>query len=469
MYATTPPNAGRWEAGLADPLRGARVRLLWDHDDAGRVRAWYALDALRAVKARVRCMRAATGKDITDHLAAGLGLKALVREVPEKVQGARRTAAAQQYNGDEEETITKLVDEAGPYAEQVDAVLRLYSALAPEEDPPVYSFDDVLNMEPPDWRVDGLFWAHGLTVVWGIPGSSKSTLLDDWTDAVCRDQDWNGYKVQAGGVFTLAGENLPQYVNRFHALVQARGHRNGAAASQYVEETWDITTMEGLARLVRLACQEVKDLAMVVVDPVGWYLARTREGIEDTELIAKAGRAMAQALGISVVMVQHSNAQGDRARGTDHLNARCDTSIRMEQIGSKEIAMVHHRKNRGGTLQAMRFEKLTVGPGPILNATRGMAGDEYTPEDVGREQEERRSEGKQRRQVAAAENPAYWERILNVLEPEGTGSGVSLTQAGPLAGMKSDLAKGVLGVLVRDGKVVRRAGLRGGAYHWRAM
>lgn len=63
-----------WKTAHADQLRGARVVLVADRDEAGYRGAAHRLRDLVDLAKSVRVVRARTGKDLTDHLAGGLAL-----------------------------------------------------------------------------------------------------------------------------------------------------------------------------------------------------------------------------------------------------------------------------------------------------------------------------------------------------------------------------------------------------------
>ncbi len=79
-----PGGAGprKWREEYSETLRGAAVIVFRDRDDAGRDHADRVRDALLAVDCDVTVMEAAAGKDITDHVAAGLTLADLVAVWP---------------------------------------------------------------------------------------------------------------------------------------------------------------------------------------------------------------------------------------------------------------------------------------------------------------------------------------------------------------------------------------------------
>jgi hypothetical protein len=66
-----PGGAGKWRPEFSEFLRGAEVVIVADRDDTGRKHAEVVRAALDGVAASVRVVGAATGKDASDHLAAG--------------------------------------------------------------------------------------------------------------------------------------------------------------------------------------------------------------------------------------------------------------------------------------------------------------------------------------------------------------------------------------------------------------
>ena len=88
--------AGKWRAEYSEHLRGAQVAIVCDRDEAGYAHAAAVARALRGIAQSVRVLEPAEGKDAHDHLAAGLGVEALVPhladpEAPEPVEEAPST------------------------------------------------------------------------------------------------------------------------------------------------------------------------------------------------------------------------------------------------------------------------------------------------------------------------------------------------------------------------------------------
>jgi len=86
VVATTNPfGAGKWLPHHTESLAGAKVFLITDNDDTGLAHALQVAGELRRAGAQVEVLRPAVGKDISDHIGAGLGLADL-EIVPEGVE-----------------------------------------------------------------------------------------------------------------------------------------------------------------------------------------------------------------------------------------------------------------------------------------------------------------------------------------------------------------------------------------------
>jgi hypothetical protein len=79
-YAATcnPGGAGKWKNDYSPFFEGATVLLIADRDEPGRKHAAQVAASLVKVGAKVDVVQPATGKDVSDHLAAGLELEDLV-------------------------------------------------------------------------------------------------------------------------------------------------------------------------------------------------------------------------------------------------------------------------------------------------------------------------------------------------------------------------------------------------------
>ena len=76
--ALTGTGAKRWRPEWSEALRGQDVLVAADRDEPGRVHARHVAGSLEGVARFVWIVEAAEGKDVRDHLAAGLAVTDLV-------------------------------------------------------------------------------------------------------------------------------------------------------------------------------------------------------------------------------------------------------------------------------------------------------------------------------------------------------------------------------------------------------
>jgi AAA domain len=83
VATTNPGGAGKWEDDFSRMLVGVRrVNVVWDDDAPGKEHALEVERSLHSYGVQIRLLRAKTGKDVFDHLAAGHRIAALVEERP---------------------------------------------------------------------------------------------------------------------------------------------------------------------------------------------------------------------------------------------------------------------------------------------------------------------------------------------------------------------------------------------------
>lgn len=107
--------AGKWTDDYTKCLRGAsEVVIIADRDEPGRKHAETVIASVRKVGIRARVVEAARGKDVSDHLAAGLGYDDLVPIDLETASPESSAHAASVPHQAEAEQAEK-VEEADPY------------------------------------------------------------------------------------------------------------------------------------------------------------------------------------------------------------------------------------------------------------------------------------------------------------------------------------------------------------------
>lgn len=207
-----PGGAGKWQdAWAARYFTGANVMIVVDLDEAGKAHAQAVMASLEPYAARVKAVRSLAGKDAYDHLRAGHGLK-----------------------------------EFAPFnLNEITDGLVLQSA------------DELLSADV-DWLpgFEGFIPYSGISMVFGNPGSNKSTLTCLLAGIVTRNGD--------GAIF-MSGEDTPEMKPRLFATGADLSKclflsKRTAGADSSVTLPHDIAALETLI--------EKHSVRLVVIDPI---------------------------------------------------------------------------------------------------------------------------------------------------------------------------------------------------------
>lgn len=90
----------------------------------------------------------------------------------------------------------------------------------------VLSIDDLAALEPPEWRVDGIFTTYGSSTIYGAYESYKTFVALDLLLSLAAGHEWHGRATKPCGVLYIAGEGQFGVAQRIVGWCHAR---NGGA------------------------------------------------------------------------------------------------------------------------------------------------------------------------------------------------------------------------------------------------
>lgn len=195
----------------------------------------------------------------------------------------------------------------------------------------------IAAMPSPEWRVYKL--VSGLTLLWAGPGSFKSFLLVSWAVSVASGRPWFGRVVKQGAVVLVVGEGaLRALYNRIRAaaLVLGLPASEVDALPIYVTEgPVDLSKWDGIqAQELRAAALEVVATAGTVgllgVDTVSRCVPGRENDQETMQGFVATLDELRLELECDVVAVHHSNAEGERERGSSVLGGAVDSNLRLQ-------------------------------------------------------------------------------------------------------------------------------------------
>lgn len=270
---TSPMGAGKWSEDYSAVLEGASVIIIADGDPTGRAHARSVRDSLLGFGCAVGIKEAASGKDITDHIRAGLTLAELRETVPENEE------ARESYGVDVLEAIKRTFEEKS------------------------YVIPNVLA------RGDRL-------LITGFEGHGKSTLLRQLGVQVAAGvHPWTGLAIEPQKVVIVDCENHPdQVLSSWQDLLglAARHNRPMQPGQLTILEEWDneldLTSEAGHAWLLERVHAYKPDL--MIIGPL--YNMSNRD-LKDDETVRKIKKVVNEARGIcgtAFIMEHHAPHRG---------------------------------------------------------------------------------------------------------------------------------------------------------------
>jgi len=297
--------AGKWTAEHSAFLRGRRVIVLPDNDNAGRIHAEQVANSLLDVAESVRVLELAglpDKGDASDWIAA----QPEARE-PSDIRGELELLA--------------------------DAAPRWTPPTIPEAGPILTCLADV-EPRPVSWLWPGRIPAGRITLLVGRPGEGKSFLTTDAAARVTTGTPWpDGSECPRGSVILISAEDDPadtirprldaHYadVKRVHLLTAVRRIGENGQHDRMITLV-DVDAIE--TALTRIA-----DCKLIVVDPIGSFLGGNTDAHRDNEVrsvLAPIAR-LAEKYGPAVVVVAHRRKGAGSVADDLALGSRAFTGI----------------------------------------------------------------------------------------------------------------------------------------------
>ena len=278
---TNPMGAGKWRATYAEALRGARVVVLPDADEAGRAHAQVVTESLRAIASDVRLTQLpdlGPKGDVSDWVAAG------------------GTAEALEALADAAQSRKRETEKVGDTAASSVGVLI-----------------SEVEREKVAWLWPGRIALGKLTILDGDPGLGKSTLVYDLAARITSGRPLpTGEPSERGGVMILSTED------GLGDTIRPRLEAAGADLSRCLAVQTLPAESEGDSERVPIIPDDLPLLAhaarrvearLLIIDPLMAHLGPKTNAYKDADVrraLAPLSR-FAEAHGLAVVVIRHLN------------------------------------------------------------------------------------------------------------------------------------------------------------------
>jgi hypothetical protein len=216
---------------------------------------------------------------------------------------------------------------------------------------------EILALPDPRFLIDGIFQMAGVGVVYAPSGAGKTTFIASTLVSLATGADWYGHKVThpCASVY-VATEDVSGFKVRLRAAKRAARLALDQPIGVYTfPEPIDLRDPGSMARFRAFLQQLEVPFGCVVVDT---YAAATpganENSAEDTTLAMVHAQQWRDALGVTVIIVHHTNATGSRERGHSAMRGAADFMIAMTPVD--DVVHVECSKQRN----AAPFERIVL-------------------------------------------------------------------------------------------------------------
>ena len=242
---------------------------------------------------------------------------------------------------------------------------------APRSFPPSWGLLDdvqVLQLPDPEFLIDGVLQRRGVGVLYGPSGSGKTTFVAHTMVTLATGRDWFGRRIcQRGSSVYVATEDPSGFKVRLAAAKRAAhlplAESIGVFTFREPIDLRDGSSVDAFRRFLKHAAFPMP-LEAIVVDT---YAAATpgasENSSEDTTTAMVHAQAWRDALGVTVVLVHHTNAAGSRERGHSAMRGAADFMISVTPVD--DVIHLECSKQRN----AAPFDKLCLKLLPAADGT----------------------------------------------------------------------------------------------------
>lgn len=198
----------------------------------------------------------------------------------------------------------------------------------------ILDIDDIADMKPPEWLVDGILTQNGLSVLWGRSGAMKSFVALDIGMCVSTGTPWHGKAVKQGPVVYVAAEGAHGLGRRAVGWRKTRGKDLQKPQFKLVPHNIAMTS-EDLEALVAAILELNIRPALIIIDTLARTFGAGDENKQsDMNAYVSAADRLKDATGANVMIIHHSGVHEERReRGSNVLRGAADTVIK---VGRKD-------------------------------------------------------------------------------------------------------------------------------------
>lgn len=305
--------------------------------------------------------------------------------------------------------------------------------------------DAILSSEGVPCLVEDTIPLGRYTVMFGMPGLLKTHICNTLCSAVANGGTWfDFYQAKPGVTAYWSGEGVEQFKPQFGAYDSMFG-QNGSVPSLWWDVPLDLSRHGHVVAIVgaleTLRVRAGQKHGICIFDPDGMFRGGELGSVENFEAMAFSLKAMAKVMRHwAFVVVGHTEAKGERHRGTEHLRMYAGAHVHVRRIPAGDQVVAVWEKFDRGSHPAIWIAIEESGPGIVVKNARET---KFIEADFVRESRKRSKSKDKDESLDAGAEPALseasqkrWDKAEQLIKDK---PGISKSQlAEDLGGSKRD-------------------------------
>lgn len=229
----------------------------------------------------------------------------------------------------------------------------------------ILTIDELLDVEPPQWRIDGVFPTHGSSTLYGAFETFKTFVALDMMLALASGRDWQGRAAKPCSVLYIAGEGQTGLGMRVSGWMAAHGLTSADMRFRGLPEAVALPTTGDQDDLLRAIDRMEHPPEVIVLDTITRMTGGGSLNDEkDAQAYVRGMDRIRVATGAHMFNVGHSGKDKEKGiLGSIVLPAAMETIICVERSGDS-ITLINSnpkgKQKEGPNFEDIRLAKRTV-------------------------------------------------------------------------------------------------------------
>lgn len=212
----------------------------------------------------------------------------------------------------------------------------------------LYTLDELADLPPPSWLVDGVLVENSLCLFWAGSDSYKTFVAIDISFCIATGYAWHDRKVVSGPVVYVAAEDITGVTKRMIGWRETKGKNLPKAKITLLNDSFTMASPDAdkLIRSINLLPEMPK---LIVVDTLARSFGAGNENqTQDMNAFILACDKLRRATGATILIVHHTGRNVEQERGNVALRGACDTIFTVSRSGtSGKIKLINtHPKGK---------------------------------------------------------------------------------------------------------------------------